>query len=62
VRGSIGNITEKCVGCNRCVRVCPIDEANITREKDGAITVEVDGSKCIICGSCLTACRRGGAR
>jgi Fe-S-cluster-containing dehydrogenase component len=50
------------VGCNRCVRVCPIDEANITYEKDGQIVVDVDQTKCIGCGECLVACHHGSRR
>jgi iron only hydrogenase large subunit-like protein len=49
-----------CVGCNRCVRACPIDEANIAwKGADGKIKVKVDNSKCIACGSCLTECNHG---
>ena len=59
MRNIINNILEKCVGCNRCVRVCPIDEANITHENNGEFTIEIDNSKCIACGACLPACHHG---
>ena len=26
--------TEKCVGCNACVRACPVEDANIARMND----------------------------
>ena len=55
----ITNDLDKCVGCNHCVRVCPLDEANITREKDGKIKVEIDSGKCIACGACLDVCDHG---
>jgi len=48
-----------CIGCNRCLRVCPIDEANISTRIDGKVTIEVDGDKCILCGACLPACHHG---
>jgi len=62
VRGIITNSPDKCVGCNRCVRVCPLEEANVMRERDGKIFVEVDNSKCIACGACLAACQHGARR
>jgi len=59
VRKVIHNALEKCVGCNQCVRVCPVEEANIVREADGKIIVEIDNSKCIVCGACQDACHHG---
>ena len=46
----------KCVGCNRCVRSCPIDEANVVQIDNGVNHVGVDNTKCITCGACLDAC------
>ncbi|MCL2217173.1 MAG: methyl-accepting chemotaxis protein [Defluviitaleaceae bacterium] len=59
MRSLITNQLENCVGCNRCVRVCPIAEANVTSIRDGKILVEADNSQCIACGACLTACHHG---
>ena len=50
--------SELCVGCNRCVRECPMELANITyQDEDNNIKVKTDHSKCIGCGRCVTACR-----
>ncbi|MCL1835474.1 MAG: ATP-binding protein [Oscillospiraceae bacterium] len=51
---------ELCTGCNRCVRECPMETANITyRDEEGSIKVKVDCEKCIACGLCITACKHG---
>ncbi|MDR2572589.1 MAG: 4Fe-4S dicluster domain-containing protein, partial [Oscillospiraceae bacterium] len=48
---------ELCTGCNRCVRECPMEVANITyQDKSGAIKVKINHEKCINCGHCVVAC------
>ncbi|MDL2291274.1 4Fe-4S dicluster domain-containing protein [Desulfovibrio sp. OttesenSCG-928-F20] len=48
---------ENCVGCNRCIRACPIETANIAFEDEkGKIRVRLDNSQCIHCGACIDAC------
>ncbi|MDL2248857.1 4Fe-4S dicluster domain-containing protein, partial [Tyzzerella sp. OttesenSCG-928-J15] len=47
----------KCVGCNRCIRVCPTETANIAyQDSDGNTKVSLDNSQCIFCGACVTVC------
>ncbi|MCL1793133.1 MAG: PAS domain S-box protein [Oscillospiraceae bacterium] len=49
---------ELCTGCNRCVRECPMEAANITYEDEGGkIKVDIDPEKCVVCGSCVAVCR-----
>ena len=50
--------TELCEGCNRCVRECPMEMANVTyQDLDGNIKVRVDHERCIACGRCISACK-----
>lgn len=43
---------EKCVGCNKCIRSCPVLTANVAGEGK----INVDESKCIQCGACFDHC------
>lgn len=47
---------EKCIGCNKCISVCPVITANKAVEMDGRQIIQVDGDKCIACGACFDAC------
>jgi len=60
MRNIITNDLDKCIGCNRCVRVCPIYEANFAwSDGKGNVKVRIENSKCVACGSCLEACHHG---
>lgn len=59
MRKIVGSITEKCTGCNHCIRVCPIEEANIAYLDGENNKVKVDPAKCIHCGACVTNCAHG---
>lgn len=47
---------EKCVGCNRCISVCPVITANVSTIKNGRQRIEVNPAQCIGCGSCFDVC------
>lgn len=49
--------TDKCTGCNRCIRECPIFGANVSFvDDDNTAKVSVDLDRCIGCGKCLEVC------
>ena len=47
---------EKCVGCNKCIRNCPIFGANVAYTLEGKSKVKIDIDKCIHCGECIKVC------
>lgn len=46
---------EKCIGCNACIRTCPVPTAN---RYDGKV-VYVNNDACIKCGECIKHCEHG---
>nr|WP_307990286.1 NADH-quinone oxidoreductase subunit NuoF [uncultured Niameybacter sp.] len=49
------NITDKCIGCTACSRICPVDAISGSPKQLHVI----DHAKCIKCGACMTKCRFG---
>ncbi len=46
---------EKCIGCEECVEICPVDVYEMQDEK----SVPVNGEECLGCESCLEVCEQG---
>ena len=53
----ITNDLSICVGCNRCIRVCPVEGANIAYLDGDQIKVKINSERCIACGACIKACQ-----
>lgn len=47
---------DNCVGCNKCISVCPVLTANHAVIRDGENKIVVDGKQCVSCGACFDAC------
>lgn len=47
---------DRCVGCNKCISVCPVLTANYAVSENGKNKIVVDGRACIACGACFDAC------
>jgi NAD-dependent dihydropyrimidine dehydrogenase PreA subunit len=45
---------EKCIGCEDCVDVCPVDVYEMQDEK----SVPVNAEECIGCESCVETCEQ----
>lgn len=47
----------RCVGCNACVRACPVKDANVAKTNDQEkLIIHIDENKCIKCGACIKVC------
>ncbi len=44
-------IRERCIGCRRCIEICPVDAIKFVRGK-----ALIDTQKCIGCGKCRDIC------
>ena len=55
-----------CTGCERCVRLCPVEAMTAVSANDPArprrTVARVDEDRCLGCGVCLRGCRDGAPR
>jgi NAD-dependent dihydropyrimidine dehydrogenase PreA subunit len=45
---------EKCIGCEECIEICPVDVYEMQNEK----SVPVNAEECIGCESCVEVCEQ----
>ena len=49
---------DKCIGCNKCISVCPVLTANIAEDiSEEMSAIRVNSDACIACGSCFDVCK-----
>ena len=51
--------TDKCVGCNKCIKSCPGNGANFSVIEGNNSRIYVNPENCIHCGTCLRNCEHG---
>ena len=57
--GLVQTINEKCVGCNNCIRVCPVEVVNKSISTEQGNKISMNQENCINCGACIKACTHG---
>ncbi len=47
---------DQCAGCNKCIYICPVNEANFAYIVEDKNKIGIDENKCIHCGNCIDIC------
>lgn len=59
-QASLVYTNDRCIGCNKCINVCPAMGACMSVEgEDLNRRIEVNGKYCVACGACMDACVHG---
>ena len=51
---------DKCVGCARCAKFCPVDaiyKTTYTAPHNRLASYQIDADKCLKCGACIATCK-----
>ncbi|HCC07041.1 MAG TPA: transcriptional regulator [Clostridiales bacterium] len=57
--GLIKTRDENCVGCNNCIRECPLNIVNMSISTEKGNKISLNEENCIGCGACIKACSHG---
>ncbi len=49
-------VNDNCIGCGRCMLVCPSSECNVSVYRGGKRKLAVNSTNCIDCGACISVC------
>ena len=50
---------EKCIGCNKCVRICSSFGASVCKSGPSRASIRINAEQCIVCGACVDVCAHG---
>ena len=50
---------ERCIGCNKCVRICSSFGASVSKSGPSKASVKINAERCIVCGACVDVCAHG---
>ncbi len=52
----LAEVSDECVGCGKCVSVCPVLAITMLRNSEGKLLAVVDKEVCLGCGVCVRSC------
>jgi ferredoxin len=52
----IPKISNECIGCGKCEKVCPVLAISMQNNKEGKAVAGVDNEICLGCGVCVRSC------
>lgn len=50
---------DRCIGCNRCVRICSSFGASVSKSGPETSSIKINADRCIVCGACIDVCAHG---